>query len=352
MSAKSEKARGAEVRASRAKSRVESRKRSREAARKAKRPSTPRKPASRKCDRGEGTRTETATSTVVSLAEEKKPRRASRHKRNLEAPVRQVKPAKAEHVAKTPAPEETAGKSGGGASAMRIAVLGALLVVSLAALLWIYTGTGVLNVKQVEIEGNEVLGTDYLRSLSGITGDTHLLKMDVKAVEKALQSEPYIASVDISRRFPNTVVIEVSERRPSGAILQNGRYCIVDQEGMVLESEDAIPPGLVEIKQLQLPLLLPGTEISGIEFASVSSLLGSLPSALREKTAVVGLSDARGLYLEAGGTVVIYGEARDLSRKNVIALMALNTLVERYGAVDYIDVSFPDHPVIKPLGAV
>jgi cell division protein FtsQ len=175
--------------------------------------------------------------------------------------------------------------------------------------------------------------------------------MDVKAVEEALLSEPYIAGVDISRQYPNTVVLEITERRPSGAILQNGKYGLVDQEGMILESVEAIPPGLVEIKDLQLPLLLPGTEISGIDFASVTSMLGSLPPALREKTAAVGLRAEEGLYLEAGGTLVIYGEANDLSRKNTIALMALSTLVERYGTIEYIDVSFPDHPVIKPAGA-
>ncbi len=242
-------------------------------------------------------------------------------------------------------------KKGRGGSPAMTAVLGVTLVISLAALLWVYTGTGVLNVKHVELRGNEKLQTGYLRSLSGITGDTHLLKMDVKAVEGALLSEPYIATAEITRRYPNTVVIEIVERRPSGFIFQNGKYALVDQEGMVLESVDAVPPGLVEIKDLELPLLLAGKEISGIEFAKVTSLLGSLPQALREKTTAVGLKKDDGLYLAAGGTTVIYGEAADLSRKNAIALMALNVLVQRYGSVEYVDVSFPEHPVIKPHGA-
>jgi len=233
----------------------------------------------------------------------------------------------------------------------RILILGALLVISLASLLWVYTFTGVLNVTEVEVKGNAILGEDYLRSLSGITLDTHLLKMDVKAVESALLSEPYIARVDVSRHFPNKVVLEITERKPTGFIVQNGKYNLVDQEGMILESVDAVPPGLVEIKDLDMQLLLPGEEIGGVDFATVTSLLGSLPSALREVTTAVGVRDGEGLYLEGKGTLIIYGEASELSRKNTIALLALTGLVDRYGAVEYIDISFPDHPVIKPAGA-
>ncbi len=232
----------------------------------------------------------------------------------------------------------------------RTLFLGTLLVISLGALLWVYTSTGVLNVKHVEVRGNEVLDEDCLRSLSGITGDTHLLKMDVKAAERALLSEPYIAGVDISRHYPNTVVLEINERQPSGAIFQNGKYYLVDQEGMILESVDAVPEGMVEIKDLELPLLMPGLELGGVDFAAVTSLVGSLPPQLREIAEAVGVREGEGLYLEGAGTTVIYGEANNLSRKNDIALMALRDLVQDYGAVDYIDVSFPDHPVIKPSG--
>ena len=249
-----------------------------------------------------------------------------------------------------PQPERPRGrdKAAGGPRPVRIALLGGLLVLSLAALLWTYTGTGVLNVKHVEVRGASALGEEYLRALSGITPETHLLKMDVKAVEKALLSEPCLAAVEVRRRFPDTVVLEVSERRPSGVIVQNGRFLLVDQGGVVLASVEEMPPGLVEIRDLQLPLLLPGNKVSGLDFAMVTSLLGSLPAPLRERTQVVGLRHAHGLYLEANGALVIYGEADDLSRKNAVTLMALGVLLPRYGAVEYIDVSLPEHAVIKP----
>jgi len=236
------------------------------------------------------------------------------------------------------------------AGRLRAALL-AILFLSFAALLWTYTGTGVLNVKNVEIRGNQKLDAAYLRSLSGITPGTHLLKMNVKAVEKALLSEPYIAQVSISRRFPNTVVLDVRERVPEGMISQSGKYHLVDQQGIILESAGDKPPELVEIKDLEVPLLYAGQEVSGRGFANVTALLGSMPPELKEMTTAVGYREGDGLYLESRGTKVIYGEASDLARKNNIALLALQSLVNRYSAVEYIDVSFPDHPVIKPAVA-
>ena len=413
MSGKSEKTRGAEVRASRAKTRVEAKKKSRIKAHKPKVvPDSPsssaaserkrrKRPESRdgagvsmgyiargaerrqpqrgsEKGNGRGPRTgepgiaSEARPSSVSLTQEKPRKERDKPRKERDKPAgrgrevhsegtavrqeaRKREGLKARREAGGPnseiSEESTPQRKRSGASTVRTLILGTILIISMGLLLWVYTGTGVLNIKHVEVKGNEVLDADYLRSLSGITSHTHLIKMDVKKVEKALLSEPYIADVDITRHYPNTVILQITERQPTGVILQNGKYNLVDQEGMILESTDTLPAGLAEIKDLELPLLIPGVEIDDMGFATITSLLGSLPTALREMTTAVGKREGEGLYLEGGGTVVIYGEATDLSRKNAIALMALSTLVQRYGAVDYIDVSFPDHPVIKPSGA-
>lgn len=227
-------------------------------------------------------------------------------------------------------------------------MLFALLFLSLAALLWVYTGTGVLNVKRVEVRGNERLDSSYVRRLSGIGAETHLLKMDCGKVEEALLSEPYIAGVDISRRFPYTVIITVEEREPRGFIIQNGKHYLVDGEGVVLEGVEERPQGMPEIKGLTAPLLYPGKTITGEEFAGIAALLLSLPEELEAATSAAGFDRADGLYLESEGTRIVYGSDEELERKNLIADLALRELVGRYKAVEYIDVSIPDHPVIKP----
>jgi cell division protein FtsQ len=235
---------------------------------------------------------------------------------------------------------------------MKTTLLAVALLASLAALLWIYTGTGVLNVRHIEIRGNQKLDAGYLESLTGITSDTHLLKMDVKAVERALCSEPYIEKVTISRRFPATVILEIDERESQGMMIQNGKYHLVDNSGYILESLAEIPQGMVEIRDIETPLLFPGKEISGEDFTSAMALLASLPPELKGITEAVGYHHEEGLYLTSKGTMVIYGDTSDLSKKNLVALLALRDLVDNYVAIEYIDISLPDHPVLKPAQIV
>lgn len=232
---------------------------------------------------------------------------------------------------------------------LRTALLGTSLLASLAALAWVYTGTGVLNVRHVEVRGNEVLDGGYLRGLSGITADTNLIKMDVKAVESAILSEPYVEEVDVSRRFPATVVLDVKERTPIGMIFQNGRYTTVDADGMLLEGLADRPPSILELKGLDVPLLIPGNRLEGDDFGSIAALVLSLPPEMAVLSSAAGTSGGEGLYLESCGTRVIYGDGTELERKNLIAGLSLRGLMDHYSAVEYIDVSYPDRPVIKPM---
>ncbi|NPV60268.1 MAG: FtsQ-type POTRA domain-containing protein [Actinobacteria bacterium] len=202
--------------------------------------------------------------------------------------------------------------------------------------------------REVVVRGNERLDASFLRALSGITPETHLLKMDVKAVERALLTEPYVESVEVSRHFPATVSLDVKERKPVGYVCQSGRFALVAVDGMVLESVEQAPPALAEIRVAGMPLLVPGTRLESEGFLQVASLLSSMDESLATLVSAAGSSGGM-LFLEARGIKVLYGDLSELERKNSITCLALAELVDRYGAVEYIDVSFPDRPAIKPV---
>ncbi|MDI6874242.1 cell division protein FtsQ/DivIB [Candidatus Solincola sp.] len=228
------------------------------------------------------------------------------------------------------------------------ALLAALLIASLAALAWVYLFTDVLNVRRVEIYGNQRLSGDYLRSISGITSRTHLLKMDVGAVEKALLAEPYVLRVEVHRRFPHTVMIRVTERTPVGCLVQNGRFHLVDREGLVVESADADREEVPEITGLRMPLLYPGARLEDPRFQGIVGLLEEIPEELRERTEEVGYAEGEGYFLLADNTRVIFGDCSDLRRKGEIAQAAMREIAPRYPGLQYVDVTYPDHPAIKP----
>ncbi|MBC7252483.1 MAG: FtsQ-type POTRA domain-containing protein [Actinobacteria bacterium] len=250
-----------------------------------------------------------------------------------------------------PLPEgEREGKRGGRAAGRRGRVrmlLLTLLAASLGAMVWVYFFTDTLNVKRVEIYGNCNLDPDYLRSISGVTPRTHLLKMDVKAVEKAVLAEPYVLRVEVRRRFPHTVVLKVMERTPIGYLVQNGRFHLVDGEGLVLESTDRRRE-LPEITGFDIPLLYPGKRIEDPRFQGLAAILAEWPEDNGVRVGEAGYAEGEGYYLLVEGTKVIFGDQSDCRRKTEIAMAAILEVAPRYGGLRYVDVTYPDHPAIKP----
>lgn len=223
-----------------------------------------------------------------------------------------------------------------------------VLLASLSLMLWVYMYTGVLNVGEVKVVGNRRLDAGYLRALSGITSRTHLLRMDVKAVERALLSEPYVAEVKVGRRFPRTVILQVREKEPMAVVMQNGKYHLVDSEGMVLESREERGGGLVEIPCRESRPLYPGVRLEDMDLPRFATIIREMPGALREVTESVGFQDGDGFFLRAADTMVVIGDTNEVARKLEIAWLALQEMSARYGRLAYVDVTYPDHPVIKP----
>ncbi len=48
------------------------------------------------------------------------------------------------------------------------------------------------------------------------------------------------------------------------------------------------------------------------------------------------------------GTMVVFGDCTELRRKGEIALETLREVAPRYGGLEYIDLTYPDHPAVKP----
>ena len=97
----------------------------------------------------------------------------------------------------------------------------------------IINGTLVLN------EGNYI---NYLKSLKFDS-----TKIESNFILESLYNHPYVAAARISHRYPNTIIIDISERLPF-AILNKDPMVILDQECYVL-------PNIENINDYNIPIL-------------------------------------------------------------------------------------------------
>jgi cell division protein FtsQ len=223
------------------------------------------------------------------------------------------------------------------------------LFASLGLAVWVYFFTGVLNVTVVEVRGNHQLDTGYIVQLSQVNASTHLLRMDKGEVVANLKRDPWIKSASVERHFPSRVVLEVEERVPVAQVASSEGYFLVDETGCLIAGCDAPRKGLLLLEGLPLEGLEPGRNLGCPEFELARVTISEMPEGLKERMSALRISPGKKIVLVAKeGFYVYLGEGEDLARKMEVALLIIEEVLRRYGAIEYIDVTVPENPVIKP----
>ena len=207
----------------------------------------------------------------------------------------------------------------------------------------------VFMVREVVVEGARYIDSEKISASAGIEPGINIFDVDLAGVAQALKNEYTAENFTVFRRLPQTVVIEVYERKPV-ALLNMKTLVGVDSEGVPLPH---IGAGMID----SLPI------ISGI--SSVSSLSDSttrvrLISGLRmldrissEAPAVYSrISEVdvtnmaeMGISLVDNGIRVIIGD-QDWKSKIPKLDRIINEVTRRRDKVKTVDVRIPDKVIV------
>jgi cell division protein FtsQ len=136
----------------------------------------------------------------------------------------------------------------------------ALIVVTLVATVFAFRlpqlaglaiGEGVgrlgFTLRHVETRGNHRVSTQAIYDIAFNQQSSAMPLVDLDGTRERLLRLPWIREARVSRRLPETLVIEVIERVPAAVWQQQGRLYLVDAEGVVLEPVGAAAPDLVRL---------------------------------------------------------------------------------------------------------
>jgi cell division protein FtsQ len=220
-------------------------------------------------------------------------------------------------------------------------VAAALLAVG--GLAWLLLAGPVLAVRAVQVDGLARLPAEQVQEAAGIVAGTPLLRVDVDAAEARVAELPPVASVEVTRNWPDSVVITVAERVPVAVVGEPGQRSLVDAEGVLFDSvTGAAPDGVVP-----LDVSTPGPDDAATR-AGIAAL-GSLPTDVREQVTGAAASSPDDISLTLGdGTLVLWGDASE-SREKSAALVGLLEQIAAGSleAAGTIDVSTPDAVVLR-----
>lgn len=209
-----------------------------------------------------------------------------------------------------------------------VAALAAAGVV--AALVFLVWFSSVLALREIVVSGNKILDTKEIVKTADVTKGTPLARIDIAAVAYRVSGLPAVAEVEVSRSWPGTVRIVVTERQAKLAIQAGGGYLIADANGVVFESVRQRPSSLVMVSTnpRDAELLV---EV-GVVFQALS------PDTARQVSRIEAATpDSIVLRLDDGSRV-IWGNSEDSELKSEV----LEKLLPLGGSV--FNVSVPGYP--------
>lgn len=105
----------------------------------------------------------------------------------------------------------------------------------------------IFNVKNISVVGNSQISSEEIISLSEIELEQNMFEYRKDDVIKKIKDNAYIDTVKMSRKFPDTIELTVSERKASFMIQFANAYAYISSQGYILE---------ISNQKLDLPILI------------------------------------------------------------------------------------------------
>ncbi|MGH2724209.1 MAG: cell division protein FtsQ/DivIB [Actinomycetota bacterium] len=227
------------------------------------------------------------------------------------------------------------------------AALPVVIAVAVALLSWAVLTSPVFEVQEVVVRGNVVLTEDRVIRLSGAEVGDNLLLLSAGEVVRRLRVSPWVATADVQRSLPSTLVLTVTERTPVAWIEAPEGRVPVAGDGTVLGRRDAVPRRLPSLGVTSSELA-PGTSLPGDP--DPLRVAASLPEEMRGRVRSVTADGGEVLLRLWPRGRVLYGTVSAMERKNVALAGALRWAEERDVAIAYVDVRVPERPALRPVG--
>ena len=195
-----------------------------------------------------------------------------------------------------------------------------------------------LRVETVVIEGRANTPEPLLRAALGISKGDPILGFSLDAARRNVEKLSWVEQATIERRLPDTVVVQLVERRPFAIWQNQGKFVLIDRDGQTVTNED--------VGQFrQLPLVV-GPGAPGAATPLIDALMAH-PGLLARVVAAVRVGERRwNLQLRGGMNVMLPEGHEAVAIERLVALQQDHALLDR--PLEVVDMRLPDRLVLRP----
>lgn len=178
------------------------------------------------------------------------------------------------------------------------------------------------NITEINVSGNSKLTSQDIINLSQIETGINTFKISFKKVTELLKQEPYIESVNIERKLPNTININVKERVPTYMLEFANGFVYMNNQGYMLEiSETALQVPIIVGFETPVESISPGSRLIIEDLEKLETVLKIVESAKSNDVynliTSIDISDGNNfiLYLNNEGHTVEFGDGSNINTK-------------------------------------
>lgn len=163
--------------------------------------------------------------------------------------------------------------------------------------------------KTIAFEPTSHLSAERLAELMALAPGTNILAVDVDAVRRNIEADPWVASATVTRELPDTLHVAVHEHTPA-AVLHSGHFYLLDDAGVPFKR---VAPGergaLPVITGVERNLLVQGDPAATQIIRRALDVLAAYDAKARPRLGEIHIGDGGEalLYTEKTGTLLRLG---------------------------------------------
>ena len=180
----------------------------------------------------------------------------------------------------------------------------------------------IFNIKNINVINNNIIPSDTIISLSGLKTEENIFKFYKGNVIKKIKENPYVESIEIHRKLPATIEIDVKERVATYNIDYMGKYAYINNQGYILEiSEDSKNMPVIQGIETDEEEMTPGNRLNNDDLISLEQVIKIMNVAkdygLDGQVTTIDISDKNNysIYLSEEKKKVYLGDGNNLSNK-------------------------------------
>lgn len=231
--------------------------------------------------------------------------------------------------------------------------IGQIFVVLLVLLVMLIAGFLFLNspyftVGQISVEGNKYIAVEEIYRIAGIPEPVNIFRLNTADIKDNLKNDLRVTDVDVTRKFPSTIVISVKERQPLVYVASGYGFFEVDKQGVILAA-------LKNLKQINVPMVTGlrlesgyvGDTVSNPEIKPVLEYLSNLDTTTLNQISEVNIKYPESIiaYTVSSAQIRI-GKNERIIDKARLTNEILREINGKNAALEYIDLNFSS-PFIK-----